>query len=613
MSESITLMLPDLIGGLVSVTAAIVLLARGFRTPAALRRVFAAMAVIVTCAGLILVFHLPIMEWTAIGISAVAVLALLKWLPSAASEISHHTADLEQLRVLEAAVTASGDGVMVADTVPNQDRGPRVVFANPAFEQIMGYSAEEVVGLSPSVFCPIGANSISTGSAEIDTEAEATALDAIRMALRGTEPVRLELPGRRKDGSKVWVEWQVVPVPDTSGRFKHWVAVLRDTTERRRLEDQLRQSSKMEAVGRLAGGIAHDFNNLLTVIGGNTSMILQGGFDVPLDELVSDIADATDRAAALVRQLLTFSSKQPARPEVVDLNAIVTGLAGLLRRLLGERITVATVLAHEEIRTRIDRGQLEQVIVNLAVNARDAMANGGTLTITTSELRTPAGAFARLVVSDTGCGMTEKVKARIFEPFFTTKGLDKGTGLGLATVYGIVKHANGRIALDSTPGVGTTFRVDLPWSDAVLSPVSGMNPIPAGLRSTSEGKGRSVLLVEDEEAVRRFARVALEGQGYEVEEAIDGESALGMLKRVKRIPDLLVTDLSMPGIGGRELAGHVRTTHPSVGVVFVSGYAPDADRLGGVSGAVFLPKPFSPTELVKAARRALNGTAVGAA
>ncbi|MBX9583602.1 MAG: response regulator, partial [Gemmataceae bacterium] len=505
--------------------------------------------------------------------------------------------DLEQLRLLEAAVTASGDGVMVAEAGRHDDAGLAVVYANPAFERMMGYAAQEAVGLSPSVFChPSAIDDVAPASA-----AEVEALRAIRQALRGSEPVRLELPARRKDGAVVWAEWQVVPVAaDGAGAFTHWVAVLRDTTDRRRLEEQLREGQKLEALGRLAGGVAHDFNNLLTVIKGNADLLREGVPDgPPPGELVDDIRGAADRAAGLVRQLLTFGRRQPVKPEVVDLNEVVRETVGMLRRVLGSRVQVAADLVPGAARVRADRTQLIQVVMNLAVNARDAMPNGGTLSVST---RAGRGKLVRLEVADTGTGMPPEVRAKIFEPFFTTKGPGQGTGLGLATVYGIVKQSGGEIAVDSTPGIGTTFRVDFPACDeAAGSVVSGPRSAP-GVRV---GAGRAVLLAEDEAPVRRLARSALEAAGYAVAEAPDGAAALDLLNTGAGA-DLLVTDLAMPRLGGRELAERVRATRPGVGVVFVSGYVPDPAGLGRVPGAVFVPKPFTPADLTQAAAEALS-------
>lgn len=755
---------------------------------------------------------------------------------------AEHKTDLERLRLLAAAVTASGDGVMIAEAQRHGNASVRIVYANPAFEAMTGYGAEEAVGLSPSVLAD---------------ESEPESLESIRAALRGTQLVRIEIPGRRKDGTRVWTEWQVVPVSDDAGRFTHSVAVLRDTTERRRveqavrdsesrfrglfeqaadaiflldhggqivdanrrachclgytheeltrlrvtdldagsrfvdigpgetftaenwyrrkdgtefpvevrfalldtggrrlklalvrdvtrrrnaeqslrereelfrniianipcgvfwkdrnsvylgcnhqlardhgfeepgqiigrtdfdlnilqseasfyrdcdsqvmstcepilnleelqtrksgevatlltskvplrdacgevvgivgvyqditdrkrLEEQLRQAQKMEAVGRLAGGIAHDFNNLLTIIRGNADLLSSPAPGMPAPAiLIDDLRLAADRAAALVRQLLMFSRRQPARLEVVDLNSVVTGLSGLLARLLGERITVETRLAPGPITTRADRSHLEQVLMNLGVNARDAMPEGGVLTLGTDvghdldEHGLPCR-VVRLSVTDTGIGMTECIQNQIFEPFFTTKGPDKGTGLGLATVFGIVQQAGGRIEVESAPGAGTTFQITLPWCEG-LPAILATTPLPVAIPDRPLAPRGSILLVEDEEAVRKLARIALEGRGYQVTDAPDGESALRLLTPDRRF-DVLVTDMTMPGIDGRELAGQVQTLRPGLGVVFVSGYMPDAARLDGVAGAEFLPKPFSPADLLRAVARALQRT-----
>ena len=590
------------------------------------RRVFGLLAVFVACCGL--VHGMRILSdgtpSSATGAAAVvsaiiawtAAVFLLRALPKATDAVGQQARgeELGQLRLLEAAVTASGDGVMIAESVPaNVGSGPRIVFANPAFEHIMGYSAEEAFGLSPSVFCvpdasTDGGENRSTDPAESETSFEGVRV--IRAALRDSQPVRLELPTRRKDGRRVWAEWQLVPVFAADGRHTHWIAVIRDMTDRRGLEEQLRQSQKMEAVGRLAGGIAHDFNNLLTVIRGNADLLRETDSGAEgYTELIDDVRGAADRAAGLIRQLLTFSRRQPARPEVVDLNAVVADLAGLLRRLLGERVSIVTQPHPAPVRVRMDRGQLEQVVVNLAVNARDAMPTGGKLTIGTSDVPDRVGPggiptrFARLTLADTGSGMTEAVMARIFEPFFSTKGPGKGTGLGLATVYGIVQQAGGRIAVDSTPGAGTKFKIELPWCDAPSGPTTGMLPVPG--RHAASGQGRTVLLVEDESGVRKLARYTLEAQDYAVTEAENGEAALDLLATTHP-PDILVTDLSMPGMDGRELAARVRAAFPNVGVVFVSGYAPDAGRLDGVPGAVFLAKPFTPDELLRSTARAIR-------
>ncbi len=561
-----------------------------------------AAAVVLSCSAR----FVPWLAWPAAGVGVLAGVLMAVAFPRRLADADRGRAeDSARLALLEAAVGASWDGVMIAEADPTDPTGLRVVYANRAFEQITGYSAEEALGLSPSVFCQADGSACQyPPTPDPDEEAAAAALASVRAALGGDEPVRLEVPSRRKDGARVWAEWQVVPVVGPNGQLTHRVAVIRDTTDRKQLETQLRESQKMEAVGRLAGGIAHDFNNLLTVIRGNAELVA-AQFPGPADELVEDIRTAADRATGLVRQLLAFGRRQPARPVVIDLNEAVTDMAGMLRRLLGERVTVATILSPEPVRARIDRGQFEQVVMNLAVNAKDAMPTGGTVTIATATA-CPDGVarFARVTVSDTGVGMTAQVREKIFEPFFTTKAVGKGTGLGLATVYGIVNQAGGRIGVDSVVGAGTTFRVDLPWcADAAQPRSSVMTPTPAARQLA--GRGRTILLVEDEDAVRKLARNALESAGYVVREAANGEDALALLPVLASV-DLLVTDLTMPGMGGRELARLVRAERPNCGVVFISGYHSDIGRLDSIPSAVFLPKPFTPADLLRMAGKAMN-------
>jgi two-component system, cell cycle sensor histidine kinase and response regulator CckA len=407
------------------------------------------------------------------------------------------------------------------------------------------------------------------------------------------------LPG----GAKAVFLTSRVPMRGSDGATVGVLGVYQDVTERKRLEAQLRQSQKMEAIGRLAGGVAHDFNNLLTIISGNVHLIhdLQPG-DPEFPQLLDDIRDAADRAAALTRQLLTFSRKQPSRPVVLDLNDVVTGLASMLRRLIGERITVRTQLAPSPIRVKADRGQLEQVLMNLVINAKDAMPDGGTLTIATAEV-TGQGRFAKLTIADTGVGMSDEVKRHLFEPFFTTKDVGKGTGLGLATVYGIVEQAGGAIEVESAPGAGTTFSIRLPWCETTAKSSPSLPPINQFARASASR--RSVLVVEDEDRLRKLVRFTLEGQGYAVAEAAGGEAAMRLLTADRQV-DLLVTDLVMPGIDGRELATRVRAARPEAGVVFISGYVPDHRRVEGLAGALFLPKPFTPLDLVKTVEKALR-------
>jgi PAS domain S-box-containing protein len=592
-----------------SVVATLALVWHALSKPGPHRSVYGAVALATAAAALVQADRFfPWTAWPAAVIGVLSAYLLSVTFPRRMATVERARAeDAGRLALLEAAVGASSDGVMIAEADLDDPSGLHVVYANPAFERITGYTVEEAAGLSPSVFCqPEGSALDRPPTPDPDEEAAVAALAAVRAALGGSEPARLEVPSRRKDGTRVWSEWQVVPVAGPDGRFTHRVAVIRDMTGRRELETQLRESQKLEAVGRLAGGIAHDFNNLLTVIRGNAELVAMHPNDLPDPELIEDIRGAADRATGLVRQLLAFGRRQPARPVVLDLNEAVSDMAGILRRLLGERVAVTTILAPIPVRARIDRGQFEQVVMNLAVNAKDAMPRGGTLTISTAA-KTPDGGttrFARVAVTDTGVGIPDDVREKIFEPFFTTKSVGKGTGLGLATVYGIVQQAGGRVSLDSVVGAGTTFRVDLPWCDELAQPRSTtMTPQPAP--RLAGGRGRTVLLAEDEDAVRKLTRNALESAGYVVYEAANGEDALALLPDMPSV-DLLVTDLTMPGISGRELARLVRAERPTAAVVFISGYHSDIGRLDAIPGAIFLPKPFTPIDLHRVAGKALS-------
>jgi two-component system, cell cycle sensor histidine kinase and response regulator CckA len=382
--------------------------------------------------------------------------------------------------------------------------------------------------------------------------------------------------------------------------------------DRTALEGQYRQAQKMEAIGRLAGGVAHDFNNLLTVITGSAYMLMtELPAEAPPREFAAEIQGAAERAAALTRQLLAFSRKQVLEPKVLDLNDLLGALEKMLRRLIGEDITLSTVLAPGLPQVRVDPGQLEQVVLNLAVNARDAMPHGGRLSLRTRAIvLTEAecrfrpdcrpGAYVQLVVSDTGCGMPPEVQARIFEPFFTTKAPGKGTGLGLATVFGIVKQSDGHIEVESRVGRGTAFRLSLPA-------VAGSSAVPRPDDPASGGR-ETILLVEDEAAVRRIARLALEVHGYTVLEASDGPQAIEIADDLARPIQLLVTDIVMPGMNGRILAEQLRARLAALRVLFISGYTDDALAQYEVSDpdTAFLQKPFSPLELARKVREVLD-------
>jgi signal transduction histidine kinase len=409
-------------------------------------------------------------------------------------------------------------------------------------------------------------------------------------------------------------------VKDRLGGFLTKVRrALKEADERersRKLEQELRQAQKMEAIGRLAGGVAHDFNNLLTVITGYARLALaRSRPGDPSNGDLEEVIRASEGAASLTRQLLTFSRQQVTAPTVLNLNQRVTELSRMLKRIIGEDVTLVTRLDSSLANVKADAGQVEQVIMNLAVNARDAMPEGGTLTIETRndtldewEARelsdAPKGPHVLLTVADTGTGMTAETKAHLFEPFFTTKAPGKGTGLGLSTVYGIVRQSGGSIDVITEPGRGATFRIRLPRVDESVEAVKGtkwMRRTPAG--------SESVLLVEDSDSLRRLVNLLLTRQGYTVLVARDGEDALKVSAGHQGPIHLLVTDVVMPRMGGPELAGRIVTTRPDIRVLFTSGYLDGAglDLTLENGTTAFLAKPFTPDQLARKVRETLEG------
>jgi len=393
------------------------------------------------------------------------------------------------------------------------------------------------------------------------------------------------------------------------------VAFAHDITEHKRLEQQLQHAQRMEAVGRLAGGVAHDFNNILTAVRGHSEIlltVLEG--DSPHRRHADQIHRAALRAAALTSQLLAFSRKQVLQPRTLDLNALVANLTVMLRRLIGEHVELRTTLAERLGSVRADAGQIEQVLVNLVINARDAMASGGVLSLATENVEVvdggesqqsgvPIGRWVVLSVRDTGSGIDAATRARIFEPFFTTKEAGKGTGLGLSTAYGIVTQSGGQIAVDSTVGVGTTFRVFLPRIDAP-STSSGRFQLEhtAGPRGTE-----TVLLVEDDGDVREFVRDVLHAHGYTVLAAVDGAQALALIEQHAGPIHLVVTDVIMPRMMGSEVAARITALRPSIKVLYISGYPGDAIVRQGVPEQAFVQKPFSVSALARRVRELLDG------
>jgi len=475
---------------------------------------------------------------------------------------------------------------------------------NPQAEAVFGWAAAEVIGrpLADVVVPPALREAHWTGLRHF--------------VATGAGPIlnqQLELTAMRKDGREFPVELAVAPI--RVGDEWSFSAFLRDITERKQLQQQLIQSQKMEAVGRLAGGVAHDFNNLLTAIIGYAELLNEG---LPegsaAREDVEQIRKASQRAAALTRQLLAFSRQQVLQPIVLNLNELVEDIEKMLRRLIGEDVQLRTTLAKDMGNVRADPGQLEQVILNLVVNARDAMPTGGKVTIETQNaelseeyaeghLPVVPGAYVMLAVSDTGTGMDAQTRGRIFEPFFTTKEKGKGTGLGLSTVYGIVKQSGGYIWAYSEPGRGTTFKVYLPHVDAPVEAIAPP-PQPGGTLAGTE----TVLLAEDDDLLRPLARGLLQKLGYTVLDAGSAEEALALARAHAAPIHLLVADVVMPGESGRQLARRLAELRPDMRVLYTSGYTDDAIVHHGMlePGLNYLQKPFTPAALARKVREVLD-------
>jgi len=412
------------------------------------------------------------------------------------------------------------------------------------------------------------------------------------------------------------LETRAVPLVPEEGGTPLLLGITRDVTERQRLEERLRNAQRMESVGRLAGGVAHDFNNLITAILGSAQMIDESlGADHPRREDIEEIRGAALRAADLTRQLLAFSRQQVLRPKILDLNALVTRIEKLLRRLIGEHIALRTALAPSLASVRADPGQLEQVLVNLVVNARDAMPEGGTITIETAFAAAaeaqdvpamPSGPFVRLVVRDDGRGIAPDARPHLFEPFYTTKDQARGAGLGLATVYGIVKQSDGFIKVESEVGEGAAFVIYLP---AIAEPADA--PVTSPSVPQAPGGQETILVAEDESAILSLARATLAKKGYTVLTASSGTDAEKLAAGFAEPIDLLVTDVVMPGMSGRDLARSLRKTRPGLKVIFMSGYAGDDVFAMGVldPGVEFLQKPFTPGEMARKVRDVLDGRA----
>ena len=479
------------------------------------------------------------------------------------------------------------------------------VYNSPSYQRLLGYSPEELRATS--------------AFEQIHPDDRSKVVEAAEEAKRSGRGRRVEYRIRHKDGNWITLESTASAVRDSSGQIKKLVIVNRDITERKQLEEQLRLSQKIEAIGRLSGGIAHDFNNLLGVIIGYTEALQKRmPLDAPFREAIDEIQRAGKRAASLTQQLLAFSRKQVLEPRILDLNAIVSDVEKMLGRLIGEHIDLTLVLSKAIGMVKADRTQIEQVMLNLAVNARDAMPQGGKLTIETANVeldeasaRRPRyllpGSYVLLKVTDTGCGMNPDVQAHIFEPFFTTKEKGKGTGLGLATVYGVIKQSGGYVLVESELGKGTTFEVYLPRVAATGEIAKEARP-SAKLIKKHEA---AVLLVEDEPSLRKLARDVLRETGYTVFEAADAFQALEIAKQTEIEIDLLLTDVIMPGMSGRALADALSSSRPETRVLYMSGYTDGEIATQGVLNAEtsILHKPFTQDELIRRVEDVLIGVA----
>ena len=519
---------------------------------------------------------------------------------TAHAEVAERMRVEQSLRQVASIVESSEDAIFSTDA-----RGA-IRSWNPAAAALFGYTRNEALGQPAEGLLP--------------TDARDFVRHSLALAQRG-DAQKVECAVRTKEGKRVETAITVSPIRDADGMVVGISAIIRDLTVRRRLEDQVRQSQKLEAIGALAGGIAHDFNNLLSVILGCGELaLLQPNIPDGLRAQLTQITEAGKRAASVTRQLLAFSRQQVLDSRVLDVNGVVGGLSKLLRRLIGENIELSTELEPALWRVKADATQLEQVVMNLAINARDAMPSGGRLTIRTSNASledSPPGLMPTAVhpgpyvvveVSDSGVGISPEVQAHIFEPFFTTKPKDKGTGLGLSTVYGVVQQSGGSIKVTSEVGRGTKFSIYLPRTLEVEAQMSAAPQPPSDL-----GGGKTVLLVDDSEQLRELAREILERANYTVLTACDGADALARAKEHPADIHLLVTDVIMPGMSGIDLARALQPVRPETRVLYVSGYGadlPNRQKLPA-DGTTVLEKPYSAKQLLRKVREIIDrGTRV---
>ena len=492
------------------------------------------------------------------------------------------------------AVEQTTDAVVITDMQGN------IQYANPAFERITGYSRVEALGKNPRF--------LKSGRQESDV------YEAMWAALSKGQSWRGRFQNKKKDGAIVTCDTVITPTRDENGKIINYVSVQRDVTRELQMEEQYLQAQKMESIGRLAGGIAHDFNNIMTAVLGFGSMILdQIGENHPLRHAVEQIVSAGERATNLTRQLLTFSRKQMVEVRILDPNAVIVEMNQLLHRALGEDIELITLLDDEAGSVKMDAGLLQQVVMNLAINARDAMARGGQLTLRTcravldekfcrSRVDVRPGDYLQLSVRDSGAGMTKEVLTHVFEPFFTTKPKGKGTGLGLATVYGIVNQCGGHIEIDSEPGAGTEVKIWLPRV------VSHSDTVPVELEDKLQKGTETILVVEDEDVVRDLSCRILRSLGYHVVEAANGKEALEVVRKYSNTIHLVFTDVVMPQMGGPEMVENLVQMRPGIKVIYTSGFTESTIVERGVAlGKVrLIQKPFTRELLAQRIRHALD-------
>ncbi len=503
----------------------------------------------------------------------------------------------EDLRLQSAALKAAANAIVITDLSGS------IKWVNPAFSDLTGYTFEEAVGRNPRELV------------KSDVHDQAFFRKLWTTILKG-DVWRGQIMNRHKDGSLYPEEQTITPVKDANGTVTHFIAIKRDLSEHQKMEEQLRQSQKMESIGTLAGGIAHDFNNILSaIIGYGQFTLMKMPADDQLRTYIESILEAADRAAHLTKEMLLFSRKQGSDRKPIDLNEVVARIENFLKKIIGEDITYKTVLNEEPLPLLADGHQLEQVLMNLTTNARDSMPQGGALTVTTAEITLDSdfvsahgylapGSFALITVSDSGEGMDEATRERIFEPFFTTKEVGKGTGLGLAVSYGIIKQHEGYIAVYSEPGRGTTFRIYLPLvqpeaAEVILKP----------LEEDPVGGTEIILLAEDDDALRVLTKKLLTEFGYTVIEAVDGLETVARFRERNAEIDLILSDLIMPKMNGKEAIDEIRKIRPEIRVIFSSGYAPETleEKVSLEKGVNIISKPVSPRELLRKVRKVLDG------